>query len=256
VTPPVLHSALLEKGGISHGFFSRIGGVSRGDFASLNTGPGSNDAPEHVAENRARCAKVIGADPQKLITNYQVHSADVVTVERVSPCAPPRADAHVTNVPGLALGVLTADCMPWLFVDPDAQIIGAAHAGWRGALGGILENTVSAMEALGAKRERICAAVGPCLQQPNFEAGLDLVDAFTDKHAESMRYFAPGVGAEKRRFDLVGYGRWRLGESGVTQIDDIGLCTLANPDRFFSYRASRTEGADDYGRNLSAIVLL
>ena len=168
---------------------------------------------------------------------------------------PKQADALVTRTPGLALGALAADCMPFLFADRDAGIVAAAHAGWRGALAGVLENTVEAMISIGAKAERITTAVGPCMRQPNFEVSLDLLETFTAKYVEAERFFAPGLSPDKRWLDLTGFGRWRLAQAGVTQLDDIGLCTLAEPDRFFSYRAMRRRGEADYGRNLSAIAL-
>ena len=158
-------------------------------------------------------------------------------------------------MPGIAIGILAADCMPFLFYEPDAKIIGAAHAGWRGALAGVVENTVAAMEDLGATPGRIRAALGPCLRQANFETGLDLFSAFTAKYPESERFFAPGKSDEKRQLDLAGFGAWRLETVGVTQIDDLEECTLAAPDRYFSYRAVRRKGGTDYGRNLSAIAL-
>ena len=255
--PPCLTAPNLA---FTHGFFSREGGVSTGIYASLNTGPGSDDAPENVSENRARCARALGADAGKLLTLYQVHSAKVVTVEMPWPhdeknARAPEADGFVTKTPGITLGVLTADCMPFLFVDADAGVIGAAHAGWRGALGGVLENTIEKMVSLGAKPENVKAALGPCLRQPNFEVGLDLVEAFVKKHPETEQFFAPGVNAQKRQFDLAGFGRLRIASQGVTQFYDTGVCTLGEKERYFSYRASRRANEPDYGRNLSAIVL-
>lgn len=255
-TLPFLTASVLEVSGVSHGFFSRLGGTSTGVYASLNTGPGSGDDQAAIAENRARCAGSLGVEPYSLLTNYQIHSADTVTVDRAWRDGPPRADGLVTRTPGLALGVLAADCMPWLFLDTQARVIGAAHAGWRGALAGVLENTVAAMEQLGAEPPRIRAAVGPCLRQPNFEVGLDLVGTFTDKYAEAEKFFTPGVHDDKRQLDLVGFGAWRLRKAGVTMIDDIAVCTLAEPDRYFSYRDTRRRNEPDYGRNLSAIALL
>ena len=245
----------MASTGAIHGFFSRAGGVSGGIYASLNTGPGSNDTPANIQENRARCATAIGVQPDRLLTNYQIHSANVVVVERPWQGTPPQADAFVTRERGLGLGILTADCMPWLFCDADAGIIGAAHAGWRGALAGVLENTVEAMVTLGAKREKIHAAIGPCLRQENFEVGLDLVEAFTEKYEPSAQFFAPGKAAEKRQFDLVSFAQWRLQESGVTTTEDTQICTLGQSESYFSYRATRKRGEDDYGRNLSAIAL-
>jgi len=255
MTPPFLTSSTLEAEGVAHGFFSRQGGVSSGIYASLNTGPGSKDTSAHIVENRRRCAKTINIEGDRLLTNYQVHSADVVTVTTPWTDGPPKADAMVTNTPGLGLGVLAADCMPWLFADPEARVIGAAHAGWRGALAGVLENTVGAMESVGAVRKRIRAALGPCLRQPNFEVGLDLVDTFLAKYPTAERFFAPGINKEKRQLDLASFGAWRLQEAGVSAIDDLQICTLAEPERYFSYRAARRAGDDDYGRNLSAITL-
>ena len=253
--PPYLVAPLLDQPGLTHGFFSRDGGVSVPPYASLNTGPGSGDKPEAVAENRRRCALALGVAPDRLLTGYQVHSPDVKIVSSPWAEGAEKVDGLVTNVPGLALGVLAADCMPFLFADAQAGIVGAAHAGWRGALAGVLENTVATMVGLGAKPDRIVAALGPCLRQPNFEVGLDLFQAFTAKHPEAERFFAPGLSDEKRMLDLAGFGVWRLAQSGVTRVDDIGLCTLAAPNRFFSYRAMRRANEPDYGRNLSAIAL-
>jgi len=168
---------------------------------------------------------------------------------------PVQADALVTNQPGIMLGVLAADCMPFLFADPVAGIIGAAHAGWRGALSGILDQTIRAMTKLGANPMNIHACLGPCLRQPNFEVGFDLVSEFLEKYPQTERFFLPGKNDEKRQLDLASFGFWRLCENGVFHTDDIGICTLANPDQYFSYRHSRQVNAPDYGRNLSAIVI-
>lgn len=254
--PPFLTARGLRGDGARHGFFSRAGGVSKGDYASLNTGPGSADDPAAIAENRKRCAEALGVTPAQLLTNYQVHSATVVTVSGPWDAKPPEADALVTDRPGLALGVLAADCMPWLFFEPETRIIGAAHAGWRGALAGVLENTVAAMADLGADPARIRAALGPCMRQPNFEVGTELLDAFTEKHAGADRFFAPGVSPNKRQLDLAGFGAWRLRSVGVTAIDDLEVCTLGEAANYFSYRGSRRAGAADYGRNLSTIALV
>ena len=256
MTAPFTRSRLLEGAQITHGFFSRRGGVSEGDYASLNTGPGSKDRPDDVARNRAICAASLGCDPTNLMTCYQIHSPEVIPVDKPWGDEPQKADAMVTNQPGLLLGVLTADCMPWLLADPGAQIVGAAHAGWRGALAGVLENTVSAMMELGAKAENIIAALGPCLRQPRFEVGLELLEAFTEKHPEASDFFSPGISANKRQLDLAGFGAWRLQQSGVSQIDDTGICTIEHADEYFSYRGSQRAGAADYGRNLSAIAIV
>lgn len=258
--PPYQTAAGLMSPKITHGFFGREGGVSRGVHASLNTGPGSNDDQSHIAENRKRCAIALGIAPDRLMTNYQVHSPDAVFVDGPWQDEPARADALVTTTPGLALGVLAADCMPWLFTDQEAGVIGAAHAGWRGALSGVLESTVELMTRHGAEQQRIRAALGPCLRQPNFEVGLDLLNAFTDRYPESEQFFSPGKNPQKRQLDLAGFGVWRLAQCGVTLTDDINACTLAQPTRYFSYRAAVGESQDkaavDYGRNLSAIALL
>lgn len=253
---PRLTVDALSVEGVTHGFFGRAGGVSQGIYKSLNTGLGSDDAPEAVAENRARCAEALGVEAGALLTLYQVHSREVVFVAEPWTGQGPKADAMATDRPGIALGVLAADCMPFLFADAEARVVAAAHAGWRGALAGVLEATVAAMQKLGAKPERIRAGLGPCLRQPNFEVGLDLVDAFAAKHPASERFFAPGASADKRQFDLAGFGRWRLEEAGVTGLDDVEICTLGARQGFFSYRASRGAGENDFGRNLSAIALL
>ncbi len=253
--PPYLSSPLLTDAGASHGFFGRAGGVSTGRFASLNTGLGSADNPEHAAMNRARCAIALGIEPDRLLTLRQVHSPAAIVVHECWAGQGPEADAMVTRRRGVALGVLAADCMPFLFIDAQAGVIGAAHAGWRGALAGVLEATVEAMRAEGAAPGRIATALGPCLRQPNFEVGLDLVDEFLARHPSSGRFFAPGAAPDKRQFDLAGFGLWRLADCGVRHVDDLGVCTLARPDDYFSYRAGRRNGATDYGRNLSAIAL-
>lgn len=253
MTAPNLKSPLLDRPGVRHGFFGRAGGVSTGIFSSLNVGLGSCDDAANVSENRQRCREALGAD--HLLTLYQVHSAESVIVTEPWSGQGPRADGMATRMKGAALGVLAADCMPFLFVDTEAEVIAAAHAGWRGALAGVLEASVNAMLSLGARPDRIAAAVGPCLRQPNFEVGLDVLSAFAAKHPEAEQFFAPGVSAEKRQLDLTGFGRWRLAAAGVERFDDIGVCTLEKKRDYFSYRASRRAGEADYGRNLSAIAL-
>lgn len=248
--------ALTAAQGISHAFFGRAGGVSEGVYASLNTGYGSNDTIGAVYENRALCAAALGAPADNLITARQVHSPRAVIADGPwSRDDAPEADAIVTDRPGLAIGILAADCMPFLLADPEAGIIGAAHAGWRGALAGILEGCISAMQLIGAKPERIVAALGPCLRQPNFEVGMDVYEAFTARHSASARFFGPGASAQKRQLDLAGFGVWRLAECGVETVESVDACTLAHPDLYFSNRASKRAGEQDYGRNLSAIVL-
>lgn len=250
MAPPHLKAGSIA---VPHGFFGRAGGVSDGMFASLNTGLGSSDDPSRVAENRRRCREALGV--RHLVTLFQIHSADAVIVDAPWEGAGPRADGMATRLEGVALGVLAADCMPFLFADPEAGVIGAAHAGWRGALSGVLGATIAAMETLGAKAHRILAALGPCLRQPNFEVGLDVVDAFSGKHPDTEQFFAPGAAPEKRQFDLAGFGRAALARAGVEALEDLEICTLGEKADYFSYRASRRAGEPDYGRNLSAIAL-
>lgn len=252
---PAAQVEILERAGAAHGFFGRAGGVSSGIFASLNAGLGTSDDPKAVAENRARCAATLGVEPGALVTLRQTHSAKAVIVEKPWRGQGPEADGMATREAGIALGVLAADCMPLLFIDPEAQIVGAAHAGWRGALAGIIEATIEAMMSLGAEPDRIGAALGPCLRQPNFEVGNELLDSFTRKYPAAERFFAPGASDAKRRLDLAGFCRWRLEDAGVGRFEDTGHCTVADPDFYFSYRASRRAGEADYGRNLSAIAL-
>ena len=249
--PPKATSTLLETSGLQHGFFSRHGGASEGVYATLNVG-GLEDP--QVAENRKRCAASLGVEAGKLVILRQIHSATALVID--GPLAvPPEGDGMATRSPGLALGIVTADCMPVLFADPEAGVIGAAHAGWRGALNGILENTIEAMAQLGADSKNIRAAIGPAIRQQNFEVGMDLVETFVEKFPQAEKFFAPGISSEKRQFDLAGFGVWRMREAGLRQIDDIDQCTLAAPDDYFSYRAMKREGHADNGRNLSAIAL-
>jgi YfiH family protein len=242
--------------GIRHGFFTRAGGVSGGVYASLNGGTGSRDAPAQVAENRARMATALGVRPSHLLTAYQIHSPEVVTVERPwTPDARPRADAIVTATPGIAVGVSTADCGPLLFADADARVVGAAHAGWRGALTGVVEATVAAMERLGAEPDRIVAAAGPMIRQPNYEVGPEFVARFRDADAANERFFAPASRRDHALFDLAGYIAARLGAAGIRRVEDIGRCTYADEVAFFSYRRSVHRREADYGRHINAIAL-
>jgi YfiH family protein len=253
----MLQSPVLSAlAGIRHAFFTRDGGVSRGIYASLNAGVGSQDDPKHVAENRARMAAVLGVMPDRLLTTYQIHSPDVVVAEKPWAVAErPKADALVTAVPGLALGVGTADCCPILFADPQARVIGAAHAGWRGAFTGVVEATIEAMERCGAARERIVAAIGPTIRQANYEVGPEFVTRFRRADEANERFFVPSGKPGHARFDLTGYVAARLTRAGIRTIDDGGDCTYAAPDRFFSYRRSVHRGEPDYGRHVNAIAL-
>ena len=253
----MLQSALLGKlAGIRHGFFTRSGGVSPGVYASLNGGVGSNDAPGNVTENRARMAAALGVAPDRLLTPYQIHSPDVIVADKPwTKENRPRADAIVTRTPGLAIGVSTADCGPLLLADAQARVIGAAHAGWRGAFTGVIETVIATMEKLGADRSRIAVALGPTIRQPNYEVGPEFVERFlaADKHNE--RFFAPSKRAGHAMFDLTGYIAARVQRAGIATFEDLGLCTFAEPERFFSYRRATKLGEPDYGRHINAIAL-
>ena len=241
---------------IRHAFFTRSGGVSQGVYASLNGGVGSNDSPDKVAENRARMAAALGVKADRLITPYQIHSADVVVAnEPWTRENRPRADAIVTRVPRLAIGVSTADCGPLLFADSEAGVIGAAHAGWRGALTGVIEATIVAMERLGASRDRMTAALGPTIRQPNYEVGPEFVERFFAADPGNARFFGPSQRDGHAMFDLTGYIAERVQRAGIIQFEDLGLCTCAEPGRFFSYRRTTLRGEPDYGRHINAIAL-
>ena len=242
--------------GIRHGFFTRSGGVSDGVYATLNGGVGSNDAPDKVAENRARMATALGVEPDRLLTAYQIHSPSVVIADEPwTQENRPRADAIVTRAPRLAIGVSTADCGPLLLVDAEARVIGAAHAGWRGALTGVVEAAIAAMERLGAERSRIVAVLGPTIRQPNYEVGPEFVARFLAADADNTRFFAPSERAGHAMFDLAGYIADRVQRAGVANFEDLALCTFAEPERFFSYRRTTKQGEPDYGRHINAIAL-
>jgi YfiH family protein len=249
-------AALAALPGIHHGFFTRTGGVSEGIYASLNGGIGSHDAPVRVAENRARMAAALAVQPERLLTAYQIHSADVVTADGPwTPETRPRADAIVTRTRGLAIGATTADCGPVLFADAQAGVIGAAHAGWRGALHGVLEATIDALESCGADRGRLVVALGPMIRQPNYEVGAEFVARFEAADAGNGLFFAATARAGHALFDLPGYIAARLRGCGIAHIEDVGRCTYAEPREFFSYRASTHRGEPDYGRHVNAIAL-
>lgn len=248
-------AALVTLPGISHGFFTRAGGVSEGVYSSLNGGTGSNDKPGHIAANRARMASALGCAPDRFLTAYQIHSPAVVVADAPWPHAQrPRADAIVTRTRELAIGVSTADCGPILFADAQAGVIGAAHSGWRGALTGVVEATIAAMENLGAQRARIVAALGPMIRQPNYEVGLDLVEKFLAADALNKAFFEPGTRDGHVMFDLSGYINARLRRAGIA-CDDLALCTYADPTRFYSYRRMTHLGEADYGRHINSIML-
>jgi hypothetical protein len=248
--------SLSKLARIRHAFFTRRGGVSDGIYASLNGGVGSDDAPDNVAQNRARMAEALGVAAGRLLTPYQIHSPDVVVAEEPwTHEARPRADAVITRTPGLAIGVSTADCGPLLFADDQAGVIGAAHAGWRGAFTGVIEATVVAMEKLGADRSRIAVALGPTIRQPNYEVGPEFVERFLAAEVDNARFFGPSQRAGHAMFDLTGYIADRVGRAGLANFEDLGLCTYAEPERFYSYRRTTQRGEPDYGRHVNAIAL-
>ncbi len=252
----IFGSSLLSAiPGLRHAFFSREGGVSKGIYTSLNGGIGSHDNPSDVAENRRRMAEAMGVAPERFLTLFQVHSPDVaVATEPWKSKARPRADALVTRVEGLAIGVTAADCGPVLFVDPQARVIGAAHAGWKGALTGVLEATVAAMEKLGAERAGIVAAIGPLIRQQSYEVGAEFIERFVEADADNARFFIPSARERHAMFDLGGFIRTRLENAGVLMIDDVGIDTYAD-ERFYSYRRSVHRNDGDYGRHVHAIAL-
>lgn len=240
--------------GLRHAFFTRDGGVSGGLYASLNGGTGSSDDPGKVAENRRRMAEQIGVTPENFLTVWQIHSPDAVVAAGPWEGQRPRADAIVTRTEGLAIGATAADCGPILFVDPSARVIGAAHAGWRGALTGIVESTVAAMEKLGAERSGIVAAIGPLIRQHSYEVGGEFVERFLEADAENAMFFLPATREGHAMFDLAGFIRMRLENAGVLMIDDIGVDTYSD-ERFYSYRRSVHRNEPDYGRHVHAIAL-
>jgi YfiH family protein len=252
-----LHAGSLSAlDGVRHAFFTREGGVSGGIYASLNSGVGSHDDATHVAENRARMAKALGVEADRLITAFQIHSPHVVVADEPWTVETrPKADAIVTKTPGLAIGVSTADCGPLLFADPAARVIGAAHAGWRGAFSGVIEGTVAAMENLGAARGRIRVALGPLIRQNNYEVSQGFVDEFVRTDETYARFFVPAEREGHAMFDLPGFIALRLAQSRIDRFEDTGICTYADPDRFYSYRRSTHRAEPDYGRHVNAIVL-
>lgn len=244
----------VSLGGLPHGFLGRRGGVSAGALAGLNVGYGSNDERAAIDQNR-RLAIAALAPAAALVTVHQVHSADVVYADAPWPRdARPRADAIVTDRPNLLLGILTADCAPVLFADHEAGVVGAAHAGWRGALAGVTDSTIAAMQRLGARRERIHAAVGPCIGQPSYEVDDDFRARFVAEDPGNTRFFVPGP-ADRPHFGLEAYVVHRLVAAGIEEVEALNLDTYADPERFFSYRRATHRGEADYGRQLSAIAL-
>ena len=247
-------SLLSAIPGLRHAFFTREGGVSGGIYESLNGGLGSNDDAAHVAENRRRMAEQMGVTPDRLLNLHQTHSPDAVVATGPWQGAKPRGDALVTRTEGLAIGITAADCGPVLFVDPAARVIGAAHAGWKGALTGVIESTVEAMEKLGADRSGMVAAIGPLIRQHSYEVGGEFVERFLDADADNAMYFIPSDRSGHSMFDLAGFIRTRLENAGVLMIDDIGVDTYSD-ERFYSYRRSVHRKEPDYGRHVHAIAL-
>ena len=252
---PVLAENLAGLKGVAHGFFTRDGGVSEGFYASLNCGLGSDDDPEAVRENRRRVVAHLAATD--VVSAHQVHGTTVLVVDAAwPPGVRPKADAMVTAERGLAICVLTADCAPVLLADAAAGVVGAAHAGWRGAVAGVLEATVEGMERLGASRARIAAAVGPCIGQAAYEVGPEFEAEFLRADPANARFFSPGpVAGSRPHFDLSAYALSRLGAAGVGRAVQCDACTYQRPQQFFSYRGSRARREPDYGRQISAIVL-
>jgi polyphenol oxidase len=252
VLAPIRSEMLSQLAGIAHGFYGRAGGVSSGIYESLNAGPGSDDDSANVAENRRRIALDMGVTPDRLMSAYQVHSADALMVDKPFGAERPKVDALVTRCPSLATTILTADCAPVLFADPSARIVAAAHAGWKGAIGGVLEATLEKMCKLGASKSRIVTAIGPCIAQASYEVGPEFVSTFTDADINYMRFFVPGQG-DRYQFDLKRFCAARLRGAGVGAIDVLPHDTCALSSDFFSNRRRNQAGEPDYGRNLSAI---
>jgi YfiH family protein len=251
-----LASGVLRAKAIEHAFFTRRGGVSKGVYASLNGGVGSQDDRQAVAENRSRMAAAIGVAPDKFINPFQVHSADALAID--APWAPaerPRCDALVTTSRGLGIAVTGADCGIILFADEVAGVIGAAHAGWKGALNGVIEATVATMARLGARRETIAAALGPTIRQESYEVGPEFAPRFFDAEAANARFFSPSARDGRSMFDLPGFIASRIERAGVGRFEDLGLDTYADEQRFFSYRRTTHRGEADYGRLVAAIAL-
>jgi YfiH family protein len=245
---------LSELSGLRHGFFTREGGTSTGLYASLNCGFGSGDDKEAVAANRDRAVASLALGPAALVTAYQVHSPDVVVVDEPwAPGGAPKADGLATKRPGLVLGILTADCAPILFADGKAGVVGAGHAGWKGAFTGVAEGVVAAMEGLGADRRRIVAAVGPCIHQSSYEVGPEFFQTFIDADPANKAFFVPSPRAGHHQFDLPGYVRRRLEALRLKAVEVLPHDTCAAPERFFSYRRATKQGEPVYGRELSAI---
>jgi hypothetical protein len=255
VTPVLTSPLLAALPWVRHAFFTRQGGVSAGRYESLNLGPGSGDDPAAVAENRRRAASAFGVDADRIRSCYQIHSTRVVTAEGDWSGERPKADAVVACEPGLICAALAADCAPVLLADAQARVVAAVHAGWRGALAGVVEAAVEAMISRGAQPELMVAVVGPCIAQASYEVGLEFVGAFVARDPAYARFFAPGASADKRQFDLPGFVLSRLEMAGVGTCEWLGRDTCAEPDLFYSNRRAFHAGERDYGRLMSAIML-
>lgn len=257
--PQITAPALAARSGVRHAFFTRQGGVSKGVYGSLNVGYGSDDARDAITENRQRAMAAFGLPVTALNTVYQFHSAEVIVADRHwDPTNAPHADAMVTDRPGIALGILTADCVPVLFAGETGdgrQVVGAAHAGWRGAISGVLASTVAAMEGLGLRRDTLRAAIGPCIGVKSYEIGPEFPAPFLEQDPQNARFFRPGIRRGHPMFNIAGYVRSRLESLLVAEFDVIDADTCAEEDRFFSYRRKTLTGEPDYGRELSAIVI-
>ncbi|NKB53619.1 MAG: peptidoglycan editing factor PgeF [Rhizobiaceae bacterium] len=251
---PIQSQLLDDLEGIKHGYFTRQGGVSKGIYSGLNAGLGSGDNRQDVVENRRRITQQLKVAEDKLAAPYQVHSPDVVIADQAWTNDRPKADGVVTNQPGLAIGVVTADCGPVLFADADAGIIGACHAGWKGALGGVLENTVAKMVEIGAQPASITAILGPTISQKNYQVGPGFPDPFLSRSAENLRYFTTSDKTDHYQFDLTGYIVDRLAKTGI-RANAVNRCTYGEEDNFYSYRRTTHRNESDYGRQLSAIVM-
>ena len=250
---PVITSKVLDVAGVRLAFFTRNGGGSEGVYASLNVGLGSNDDEDAVRENRRRCAAWFGVEG--VVTAYQIHSATALVADGDWPAGPPQADGVVSATPGVVCGALAADCAPVLLADPQARVVAACHAGWKGALGGIVEATVARMEGLGAERGRLRAAIGPCIGPASYEVGVEFLERFVDSDRGNARFFAAGASPEKRMFDLPAFVLGRLRAAGVSACEWVGRDTCAEEALFFSNRRAFKRGEGDYGRLLSAIML-
>ena len=252
----ILEAPELGSPALRHAFFTRQGGVSEGLYASLNGGIGSSDVPARVAENRRRMTEHLGVAPDALVSLHQIHSAVAIPVTRPWPSGErPRADGMATNVPGIALAIATADCGPVLFADPERGVVGGAHAGWKGALTGILDATIETMEGLGARRAGIVAVLGPTISQAAYEVGPEFVARFVEAEPAHRRFFRDGERDGHAFFDLPAYIGARLRAGGIGAVRDLGLCTYSDEARFYSYRRATHRGEPDYGRLIAAIAL-